>query len=62
MEEIGDDSSPDTIPAWDSMAHINLILSLESEFGLSLSLEDGIEMLSVRQIKAFLGNIESKDT
>ena len=60
VEEIDDDSSPDTILAWDSMAHINLILSLESEFDLSLSLEVGMEMLSVGLIKTILGEIEAK--
>jgi len=59
VDEIDDDSSPDTIPAWDSMAHINLILSLESEFDLPLSLEDGMEMLSVGLIKTILGEIEA---
>jgi len=59
VEEIDDDSSPDTILAWDSMAHINLILSLESEFDLSLSLEDAMEMLSVGLIKTILGEMEA---
>ena len=59
VEEIDDDSSPDTILAWDSMAHINLILSLESEFDLSLSLEDAMEMLTVGLIKTILGEMEA---
>ena len=54
INDVNDDASPDTIPAWDSMAHINLILSLEAEFDLSLSLEDGMEMLSVGLIRTIL--------
>ncbi len=51
---IAEDSSPDTIPNWDSVSHINLILSLEQEFGVSLSPEDAMEMLSVRLIRIIL--------
>ena len=54
VEELSDDSSPDTIPDWDSQAHINLVLSLEVEFGVSLSPEDAMEMLSVRLIRLIL--------
>ena len=54
IEEVNDDSSPDTIPSWESVSHINLILSLEAEFGLSLSPEDAMEMLSVRLIRLIL--------
>ena len=51
---INDDSSPDTITAWDSASHINLIMALEAEFGISLSDEDVIDMLSVRLIRMVL--------
>lgn len=54
IEEISEDSSPDTIGTWDSLSHINLILSLEAEFGISLSPEDAMEMLSVKLIRMIL--------
>ena len=50
VDLIDDESSPDTIESWDSEGHINLILSLEAEFGISLSPEDAMEMLSVRLV------------
>lgn len=53
-EAVNDDSNPDTIPTWDSLSHINLILSLEAEFGISLSPEDTMEMLSVGLIRIIL--------
>ncbi len=34
--DIDDDASPDSIATWDSLRHLNLILALEEEFGVSL--------------------------
>jgi acyl carrier protein len=54
IEKVNDDSSPDTIQAWDSLSHINLILALEAEFAISLSPDDVLEMLSVGLIRTIL--------
>jgi acyl carrier protein len=40
------DSSPDTIEAWDSLQHLNLVLSIEEEFGVSLADEQVVQMIS----------------
>ena len=55
-DTIDKDSSPDTIPTWDSVSHVHLILALESEFGVELSPEDSMEMLSVRLIHKILAD------
>jgi acyl carrier protein len=34
---IGDDASPDTLAAWDSLRHMNLILAIERMFGIEFS-------------------------
>ncbi|MFC1874297.1 acyl carrier protein [Chloroflexota bacterium] len=52
--EINNESSPDTIETWDSLSHLNLVLALEEEFGVSLSPEDVMEMLSVQLIRTIL--------
>ena len=54
IEKVNDESSPDTIQAWDSLSHINLILALEAEFAISLSPEDVLEMLSVGLIRTII--------
>jgi acyl carrier protein len=36
LESIMDDASPDNIENWDSLRHLNLILALEEEFGISI--------------------------
>ena len=32
VSKIGNDSSMDNVPNWDSLHHINLVLALEEEF------------------------------
>ena len=48
IETIGDDSSVDDMEAWDSLRHINLIIALEQEFGISLPDEEVASLTSVR--------------
>ena len=54
--ELSDESSPETLPAWDSLNHLNLVVALEGEFGISLTPEDAMEMRTVGSIHAILGN------
>ena len=54
IEMINDEASPDSISSWDSMAHLNLILAIETEFNISLSPEEGLEMMSVKLIRLTL--------
>ena len=50
VEQLDDDSSPETIENWDSLKHMNLILALEEKFAVSFSDDDIINMLNVRNI------------
>jgi acyl carrier protein len=50
VEQITEESSPDNIKTWDSLNHVQIILSLEDEFGISLDGEEIIEMQSVGRI------------
>jgi acyl carrier protein len=45
------DSSPVTIPAWDSVAHLNLIFALEAEFGIQFEAEDIPDLVSFQVIR-----------
>ncbi len=47
-------SGPDTIPAWDSAGHLNLILELEKEFGVQFDDDEVVEMISGEAIAAAL--------
>jgi acyl carrier protein len=54
VEELNDESSPDTVPSWDSLNHLNLVMALEGEFDISLSPEQALEMRNVAMIRAIL--------
>ena len=41
---------PGDIKAWDSMGHVALASSLEQEFGLTLDVDELMEMENVREI------------
>ncbi|MBU6367007.1 MAG: acyl carrier protein [Gemmatimonadetes bacterium] len=43
-------TSMETVPAWDSAAHISLVAALEEEFGTSLDVGEIERMLSYRAI------------
>ncbi|TDO96231.1 acyl carrier protein [Marinomonas balearica] len=43
-----------TIPQWDSVAHMVLIAGLEKEFGVLFDMDDIIEMSSVKIAKELL--------
>jgi len=60
IEQLDDDSSPDTIENWDSLRHMNLILALEEELGVTLSDDEVVEMLSVKKIVRVLSKKEAK--
>ncbi|MDA9886154.1 acyl carrier protein [Flavobacteriaceae bacterium] len=46
VEEITNDSSPDTIENWDSLNHLNLVLALEEEFEINFTEEQTVEILN----------------
>jgi acyl carrier protein len=57
---IGDDSSMDNIPSWDSLAHMNLVLALEEEFKVTIPDEDAGDITSYKLIKLVLNDLLSQ--
>jgi acyl carrier protein len=53
-EPLTHETSPDQIQRWDSQQHIALVLQIETTFGISLSMDEMMEMRSVRDIEAIL--------
>lgn len=52
--ELRPESSPDTIPNWDSLHHLNLVLALEQEFAVEFSPEEIEQLLSVELAAALV--------
>lgn len=51
---ISDDMTMKDMEAWDSLKHMELIVSLEETFGLQLTLDEIVAMQSVREIRRVL--------
>jgi acyl carrier protein len=49
-ETITIDTTPADVPAWDSMGHVTLASRLETAFGLTLDVDELMEMENVRAI------------
>lgn len=47
VDDIDNDTSPDILSQWDSIQHLNIVASLEDEFGVRFSSDDILEMLNV---------------
>jgi len=54
VARIRDDSGPDTLPGWDSIAMVNLVLELESAFGVQFDILEIAELKNVALIKTIL--------
>lgn len=50
VDEINNESSPDTIESWDSLKHISLVVALEDEFRVEFSTDEIAEMLNFKLI------------
>ena len=54
LEEVSEASSPDSIPAWDSLQHLMLVVGLEQEFAVEFSPEEVEELATVELIAELL--------
>lgn len=56
IERVGPDSSSETLEAWDSLQHLNIMLALEQEFGLELLPEEVERLASVQDIASLVSD------
>lgn len=54
--QITEEASIDTIEAWDSVRHLNLVLALEERFGVSFTEQETVEILNYELIRVILGD------
>jgi acyl carrier protein len=53
-DELTEESSPDTVPSWDSLNHLNIVMAIEGEFEIALSADEAMEMRNVGLIRAIV--------
>ena len=62
LSEIPDDAEINSVPNWDSLGHMLLMLELEAEFGISISTDDMTTLLSLDLLDNYLqGNGSPND-
>lgn len=49
--DIADDASMATLPAWDSMRHLYLILAIEEKFSVTIGEDDAVAITSLPSIR-----------
>ncbi len=49
-DEIGPQSSPESLESWDSVQHLNLVLALEEKFSLQFAPEEIDQMRTIGEI------------
>lgn len=54
VNSVDETASVDTIEKWDSLNHLILVLALEGEFGVTLTEEQTVQILSYSLIKVVL--------
>lgn len=57
VSNIDAEASMDTIPNWDSLRHMSLVLALEEEFKVSIPDEDAGNITSYKLIKLVLEDL-----
>ena len=53
-ESISDDTSPDTVDAWDSMNNLKMITAIEQAYDIQFTMLEIGEMMNVGEIKSML--------
>ena len=54
IEQINDSMSIDNVSGWDSMGHVGLMMALQTEFEVSISPAESIELTDIPSIKKFI--------
>jgi acyl carrier protein len=55
-DQVGADTSMDTVEQWDSLQQLTLVLSLEEEFGVQFDDEETVALVSYPLIVAIVGD------
>ena len=53
-DSVNDETSSQTLPQWDSMGHMNVIMALEIEFRVRFTVHEIMEMRDIPAVKRVL--------
>jgi acyl carrier protein len=53
-DSVNDETSSQTLPQWDSMGHMNVIMALETEFRVRFTVHEILEMRDIPAVKRVL--------
>jgi len=51
VETINEECSQDSVEQWDSMKHLDLVVALEEEFGITIPIEEVGNLVNFKYIK-----------
>lgn len=54
VNTLNEDSSQDTVEQWDSMKHLDLVVALEEEFGITIPIEEVGNLVNFKYIKLII--------
>ena len=54
LEAVPADANSDTLDAWDSLRHLDIVMAIESATGVSFSTAEIVELTSLESIEAAL--------
>lgn len=55
--EVRDDLAYGSIPSWDSLAHVSLMLQIEAEYDVEIDEDTMVELTTVGAIKEYVGSV-----
>ncbi len=56
VESVPDDGTTETVPGWDSLGHLNLIIALEEKYSVRFTLEEIMAMRDVTTIRRIIAD------
>lgn len=54
VNTLNEESSQDTVEQWDSMKHLDLVVALEEEFGITIPIEEVGNLINLKYIKLII--------
>ncbi|MBX7212013.1 MAG: acyl carrier protein [Verrucomicrobiaceae bacterium] len=56
-DAVNDQTAPDNVPQWDSLAHLRLVMAVEGEFGITIPAEQIMDMISFKITRLMVGEL-----